>query len=210
MARPALVLFDLDGVLVHYRHVARLQRLAERTGAELDAVSQALFGSGLETRADLGDCSTQDVVDELRQRLGAPVTLDDCLDARAAAMNVDADMLALAAQVARRARVAILTNNGLMLRDHLPRLCPPLFPLFAGTVHCSAQYRRGKPDPQVFLDCARDLGVAPGAVYFIDDKPLNAEGARRAGMAAHAFRDAAGLRADLERLDLLEPTHDTH
>lgn len=206
MSTPALVLFDLDGVLVHYRHVARLQLLADRSGADVALVSDTLFGSGLETAADLGDCSTQDVVDELSRRLGAAVTLDDCLDARAAAMQVDEDVLALATAAARRARVAILTNNGLMLRDHLPRLCPPLFPLFDGAVHCSAQYRRGKPDPQVFLDCLRALGVEPAQAFFIDDKPINVEGARLAGLRAHVFRTAAGLRAELESLSLLEST----
>lgn len=47
--RPALVLFDFDGVLVHYDHAARLRVLAECSGASVTEVSAALFGSGLET-----------------------------------------------------------------------------------------------------------------------------------------------------------------
>src|SRR3546814_4920702 len=61
-------------------------------------------------------------------------------------MRADAAMLALAARIARHARVAILTNNNLLLRDHLPAICPPLFPLFDDRVFCSAQFRLAKPD----------------------------------------------------------------
>ena len=101
-------------------------------------------------------------------------------------------------------QVAVLTNNGLLLRDHLDRMHPPLFPLFAGRVHCSAQYRRSKPDPAIYLDCLAALGVAPEDTLFIDDKAANTDGARSVGLHAHHFTDAAGLRAALLAHDLLE------
>src|SRR3546814_15798100 len=70
-------------------------------------------------------------------------------------------MLALAARLARKARGAILTNNNLVLRDHLPRICPPLFPLFADRVFCSAQFRLAQPDPAIFHSCLHKLVAAP-------------------------------------------------
>jgi HAD superfamily hydrolase (TIGR01509 family) len=202
MNRPALVLFDLDGVLAHYRHDVRVNTLAQRTGAHPAQVEAQLFGSGLEYASDLGDFDTDGHVAELAARLDRAVTLEDCLAARAAAMTADDAVLEIAAAVADVAAVAILTNNGLMLRDHLAALCPPLFPLFAGRVFCSAQYRVAKPDPAVFHACLADLGIAAGATLFIDDKPENIDGARRAGLHAHHFTGAPALRAELHRLGL--------
>lgn len=205
MSRPALVLFDLDGVLAHYRHDVRIATLAQRTGAAPADVEAQLFGSGLEYASDLGDFDTDGHVAELAARLGVPVTLEDCLAARAAAMTADTEVIALATAVAAVARVAILTNNGLMLRDHLGALCPPLFPLFAGRVYCSAQFRIGKPDPQVFAACLRELGVAAADTLFVDDKAENAEGAHRAGLHGHHFTGVASLRAELRRHGLPVP-----
>src|SRR3546814_1701989 len=136
---PAVVLFDLDGVLAHYDHARRLQLLAKPSGASVEAVSRALFESGLERDADLGLHDAQGQVDEFARRLGTPVSLDDCIAARRASMRADAAMLALAARIARHARVANLTNNNLLLRDHLPAICTPLFPLFDASVFCLAR-----------------------------------------------------------------------
>lgn len=123
-------------------------------------------------------------------------------------MTVDADVLALATQVSRHAIVAILTNNGLLVRDQLATLCPALSPLFDGRVLCSAEFGVGKPDPAIFAHAARRLDVAPEAILFIDDKAGNAEAARAAGLHAHHHRDAAGLAAALRHHGLLEEETD--
>lgn len=203
MPAPALVLFDLDGVLAHYDHAPRLRMLAERAGVSFEAVATELFDSGLERAADLGDYDAEGQMQELSRRLGVPVSVHDGIAARAASMMPDHGTLDLARAV--RAEVAILTNNGLLLRDHLPEICPLLFPRFTGRVFCSAQFRLAKPDPEIYRRCVAALGFAPAQTLFIDDKPENAEGARRAGLMAFHFRDAAGLRAELLAQDLLEP-----
>jgi len=204
MAMPALVLFDLDGVLAHYEHAPRLRVLARRSGASVEAVSRALFESGLESDADLGRYNAQGQVDELARRLGAPLSLADCIEARRAAMRADPAMLALAGAIASRSGVAILTNNNLLLRDHLPAICPALFPLFEDRVFCSAQFGLAKPDPAIFHRCLASLDVQPEEAFFIDDKPDNAEGARRAGLRAHHYRDLPALLAELHQLGFPE------
>jgi putative hydrolase of the HAD superfamily len=203
-AVPAVVLFDLDGVLVHYDHATRLQHLAQRSGASMESVSQALFGSGLENEADLGLYDVEGQVVEFARRLDAPVTLADCVAARAAATRADAAVLALAQGLAARVQVAVLTNNNLLLRDHLQAICPALSPLFDGRVFCSAQFRLAKPDPAIFHRCLDALGATAEQAFFIDDKCENVEGARSAGLRAHHYRDPPTLRAELRRLGLSE------
>ena len=204
MSRPALVLFDLDDVLVGYDHAARLAALSSRTGIAPKAVHRALFATGVEKAAEEGRLDVEATIAALSAELGAPVTLDDWIASRAEAMTPRPEVLALAQAAAEVAQVAILTNNGLLLRDHLHRMHPPLFPLFAGRVFCSAQFRGRKPDPSIFLDCLALLGVAPADALFIDDKVANANGARAAGLKAHHYQGSHALRDALSTHRLLE------
>ncbi|TXH69906.1 MAG: HAD family hydrolase [Lysobacteraceae bacterium] len=199
-----LVLFDLDDVLVDYDHDVRCRTLGDRIGRDANTVQRALFGSGLEFEADLGRIDANGVALALSDSMDVQVTLDDCVAARAASMRARPDLHPIVETLARRCGLAILTNNGLLVRDHFPSLCPTLAPYFSGRVHCSAMYGIGKPEPEIFLRCAEALGVAPGGILFIDDKAENALGAERAGMLAHHYRDPATLLAFLTQLDLPE------
>ncbi|GAA5004335.1 HAD family phosphatase [Pseudoluteimonas lycopersici] len=204
MKRPACVLFDLDHTLVHYDHAVRVRTLAERCGVEPQRVLDALTLSGLERNSDLGLFDAEGHARELSRRLGVALSLDDCIAARTASMAPIEDCVAMAHAVARNAQVAILTNNGLMVRDHLHALCPTLSPLFDGRVFCSAEFGAGKPDPAIFLRSAERLGVSPGDILFIDDKAANAEAARHVGMDALHYAGPQALRVSLRERGLLE------
>jgi putative hydrolase of the HAD superfamily len=54
-----------------------------------------------------------------------------------------------------------------------------------------------KPDPGAFAAAVQELGRPPGEIVFVDDRPANVEGARRAGLRAVQFTSAEQLRADL-------------
>jgi len=204
MTRPACVLFDLDDTLAHYDHDTRVRVLATRVGVAPARIEAELFASGLEHETDLGVYDPSGQAAELARRLGVAVSLDDCIAARAAGMAPDADVIALAGRLAPQATLAMLSNNGSLIRDHLAALCPPLAPLFGGRVFCSADFGIGKPDPEIYLRCAERLGLAPATILFIDDKAANAEGARTAGMQAHHHRSLADLQAALRAHGLLD------
>ena len=55
------------------------------------------------------------------------------------------------------------------------------------TVASPADGLRGKPHPDIFLEAARRLDIAPGDCVVFEDAPLGIEGARRAGMKAVAL-----------------------
>jgi glucose-1-phosphatase len=202
------VLFDLDDVLVEYRHNIRCRALGARLGRDADAIHRELFLSGLETEADMGliDADTQAL--RLGKALGTEVRVKDCIDARAISMTPVLALLPLVEALSTRCRLAILTNNGFLVRDHFATLCPHFAPYFAGRVHCSAMYGVRKPEPEVFLRCLDALGAVPSRTLFIDDKPENADGAERVGMAGHHYRNPDALHAHLSRLDLLESVAD--
>ncbi|MEO0621356.1 MAG: HAD family phosphatase [Pseudomonadota bacterium] len=60
-----------------------------------------------------------------------------------------------------------------------------------------------KPDPRIYDLLCKRAGFKPRDALFIDDSAMNVAGARALGMAAHQFRDAAGLRAELQERGLL-------
>jgi len=51
-----------------------------------------------------------------------------------------------------------------------------------GVLVAAEDTSRHKPEPDVFLEAARRLGVAPGACTVYEDTDLGIEAARRAGM----------------------------
>jgi HAD superfamily hydrolase (TIGR01509 family) len=80
---------------------------------------------------------------------------------------------------------------------------------------------RAKPEPDLFVECARRLGAAPGECYVVGDAVWDLLAARRAGMlsvglltggygsdeleragAYRVYRDAAELRISLDELGI--------
>jgi len=69
-----------------------------------------------------------------------------------------------------------------------------LLDMLAAVVGCD-QVARPKPDPEIYLVTAEDLGVAPPDVMVVEDSPVGIAAARAAGMAwvavANGFTSAA-------------------
>lgn len=86
------------------------------------------------------------------------------------------------------------------------------------TVTSPADGLRGKPHPDIFLEAARRLDVAPADCIVFEDAPLGVEAARRAGMRAVAltttlpadafasYPNLIAIAADFTTLDVAELT----
>ncbi|HEX3815555.1 MAG TPA: HAD-IA family hydrolase [Mycobacteriales bacterium] len=66
-------------------------------------------------------------------------------------------------------------------------------------VICSAEVGLVKPDLALYRESARRFDVSPADCFFTDDTPVNVLAARRAGIDAELFTDAADLSAQLQR-----------
>lgn len=55
-----------------------------------------------------------------------------------------------------------------------------------------------KPQPEIYALCLDRLGEAAGSCLFVDDREVNAEGARKVGLNAHVYSGLAGLREDIK------------
>jgi HAD superfamily hydrolase (TIGR01509 family) len=202
-ASPALVLFDMEGVLSHYDRSARVDHLSAVSGQTPDAVRHAIWGSGLEARADAGQISDDEYLSALGDLLGGPIRRDDWLAARHASITPHTEVLALAAKVAERCRIAVLTNNCRLVTDHIGYLNPAVAQLFGPHVYASASFGAAKPATQAYLRCVEQLGVSADETLFIDDTDTNVAGAINAGLHGYKFVSAEALAEELERWQLL-------
>ncbi len=193
------VLFDMNDVLCRYHRQARVEHLARVCGRSPAFVDQAIWGSGYE---DLGDCGDMDADAYLRgfgERLGCALPARDWAAALRAAVTPMPETLALAASVGRKPRVAVLTNNNLMVKRTIAGVFPELQAVFGEHIYVSAEFRARKPAPEAYLGCLARLGAAPNETLFVDDSGKNVEGALSAGLRAHLYRSAAALADELRK-----------
>ena len=78
----------------------------------------------------------------------------------------------------------------------------PIFDRFDDIV-VSGVEKLMKPDSEIYALALERFGLAPGEGLFVDDSLRNVESARANGFAAHHFKDAETLRAELTALELL-------
>jgi glucose-1-phosphatase len=200
MARPELVIFDMDDVLCHYELGRRLRILAALADTTARDVRAAIWDSGFEDQADAGGYPDPDeYLKEFGQRLGYPITREQWIFARREAMFPKEDVFEIARALSTQATLAIYTNNGPIVKEHIEELLPPVKPVFA-LRFCSYEFGTKKPDPASFTALAELLQRKPEDCWFIDDKKSNVEGARIAGLRGHHFRHASLLKDEALQL----------
>jgi HAD superfamily hydrolase (TIGR01509 family) len=196
MDQPELVIFDMDDVLCHYDLGRRLRALARLADVTARDVRAAVWDSGFEDLADSGGyMEIENYLHEFGTRLGRHISLEQWIEARRIAMVPNENVLDLAQKLGEHASLAIYTNNGPVVKNHLDKLFPEAAEIFK-LRFCSYEFGTKKPDPQSFSRLMQALGQNPQLCWFIDDKKSNVEGARIAGLRAHHFTGFEGLLAE--------------
>lgn len=193
------VLFDFDEVLARYRHEARIAHLAAFAGCGHERVREVLFASGLETEYDGGAIDTARYLGRLGEGLGKAVDEERWIASRLAGSVADAAVLARVAALDAELALGVLTNNGVLMLQAIPRILAPVYPRFEGRVLCSGALRVRKPDPAIFAQALDLLGWEAAGTLFVDDSFANVQAARKAGMQADTVVDARSLRRVLKR-----------
>lgn len=195
------LLLDFDGVLVNYARHLRVRHLAEACARTPAQVQAALFDSGLERQFDLGlDSATY--LQQLGGALGVTISVAHWQDARIAASPPQIGVIERVQRIARSLPIAILTNNGALMAQTIPRILPTLAPMLEGRILCSGVLGGRKPDAAVFLKAVEQLGAAPSRTLFVDDLFVNVRGARQAGLHADTAGDSRSFGKLMRRYDL--------
>ena len=179
-------LFDLDGTLIDsmpHHHHAWAQWHARR-GHVIDVADHFAATAGRTNDEILAEMYPALTRAERRAMADEKEAIYREIAAPLLALIAGADAFAAAARAAG-VRMAVCTaatpeNIALAYR---------LFPIggWVETTVSPADGLRGKPEPDIFLEAARRLGIAPADCVVFEDAPLGVEGARRAGMRAVAL-----------------------
>jgi putative hydrolase of the HAD superfamily len=94
-------------------------------------------------------------------------------------------------------RLALLSNAGFDFGDAF-RFAP--FGRYFEQVFVSAELGLLKPDPEIYRHVARELGIEPAEMVFVDNKKVNVDGAESIGVTGHHFVGVGPLRTFLTTL----------
>ncbi len=197
-ARPELIVFDCDGVLVDSEPIAN-RVMAEAVTA---------LGWSLTTE----DCIARfkghhfdTVIAAVEARLGRPVPGDWIPDLRAAThaafereLRPVPGVIALLDVVAASGTATCVASQGPLEKMVISLGVTGLRARFEDRIFSAYQVERAKPHPDLFLFAARTMGVAPERCVVIEDSPLGVTAALAAGMSVLGFApegDGADLAA---------------
>jgi HAD superfamily hydrolase (TIGR01509 family) len=185
-ARPGLVIFDCDGVLVDSERLGN-QRLAtllteggfpisyedcRRTfvGKPMAAVQAHVEATGVMLGADFVQRWNDGLPEVFRDGLDAIPHVEDAVRAIAAA-----------------GIPYCVASSGQLPKMRLTLGLTGLLPLFEQALFSVSMVTRGKPFPDLFLHAASVMGHAPEACVVIEDSVAGVTAARAAGMRALAY-----------------------
>ncbi|TYC62373.1 HAD family phosphatase [Rhodobacterales bacterium] len=204
MTEIRFVIFDMDEVLYDYDHGERLRLLAELTGRPAAEIDEAVWGGPHESRAEAGHPDTAEgYLRQFGDLLGYPIDFDTWALVRKRMMRPRHEVLDLVRGIRSGTDLALLTNNGMMLKAALPVCAPEMLEIFGKCAHVSAEFGARKPDPEIYRRICARYGHAPAETAFVDDKAENVEGALEAGLSGHLYSGPEGLRAYLQSLHLI-------
>jgi HAD superfamily hydrolase (TIGR01509 family) len=216
------LIFDLDGTLVDtvYAHVFAWQRALDEAGMPIDGwrIHRRIgMSGGLFARAvarEVGRPLSPEEVESIQRRHGE--LYREVLPERRALPGA----VALLAELRERGVV-----HGIATSGRRPEIDASLDALGVGpetTVVERGDVRRAKPEPDLFIECARRLGAAADDCYVVGDAVWDLLAARRARMlsvgvlsggygedeltragAFRVYRDTEELRESLDELGVL-------
>ncbi|HIQ67985.1 MAG TPA: beta-phosphoglucomutase [Candidatus Faecousia excrementigallinarum] len=187
------VIFDLDGVLCHtdHLHYRAWKQLADRLGIPFDQ----------ELNNQLRGVSRMESLDIVLRAGGVEADLPQREQWAAEKNTVYAKSLDTLTpqdlEPSVLSTLQTLRSRGLLLgvgssSKNAPRILERLgLGDFFDTVVSGLDIRNSKPDPEVFLLAAKNLGTPPKDCLVVEDAVAGVEAAHRGGMDAAAMGDAA-------------------
>ena len=182
--RPALVIFDCDGVLVDSEplSLACLTAALNRIGVPID----------LETvRARFAGTSMPSIMAHIEHDYGVVAPEGFVSAVKAETLRIfDTELRAMAGAAEMSAALDLpicvaSSSDPVRLRHSLG--LTGLLPLFEGRIFSSVEVPRGKPFPDLFLHAAARMGMPPRACLVVEDSVPGVTAARAAGMQVIGF-----------------------
>lgn len=197
------VVFDLDGVLLQSEEVwdaVREGYVRERGGRYDEAIQRAMMGMSAPEWSRL--LAEEAGVDASPEQINADV-VERMLGAYARELPLVPGAVDVVGRLAARFPLALASSSNRAIFEEALRLAG-LADAFQATVS-SEEVPQGKPAPDVYLEAARRLGVAPEKCAAVEDSHSGIRSAHAAGMRVIAIPNPS-YPPDPEALELADVT----
>lgn len=195
------VIFDFDGLMIDSERIALRvwQELTATLGRDMtDDINRLLIGKA----PDVGAAIVRDELDlpippeVLRKTYWKMRTARMCLEAQPAE-GLEALLRYLDSC---HIRLGVASNSS---TSYVVQVLEALgMRSWFGTVIGSDQVRRGKPEPDVYLETARLLGCKPDETLALEDSPTGVMAAVQAGMTCYAIPNPDLIGQDFSMADM--------
>ena len=197
------ILFDMGSVLVDF-NPKRFTEVAGLGEADALLIREELFRSIEWAQLDRGTLTDAQFLEIMRPRF--PERLRPTLEWMVCRWDEPPVMIEgmyeLVEALSRKGYGLYLLSNAALRHDeYWPRY--PVSRFFGDRLLISAHEKITKPDPRFYRLALERFGLDPSECLFIDDVPVNAEGAVYCGIDAILFRGAARLRRELAEKGVL-------
>jgi epoxide hydrolase-like predicted phosphatase len=193
------ILFDYGSVLVQLVDETPRRQLADRYSIPLKQMYHLLFDTEASIQAALGEISMEHHWRAIHEILHIPPgERDEFVHQFWAADGLNRDLVKILPSLRERYRLGLLSNANDDLRAMLVERWQ-IAGLFDDMI-ISAEVGLLKPDRRIYELAVNRLGVQADEAVFIDDMPVNVEGARIAGLEAIQYLNNPQVIEDLDSL----------
>ncbi len=199
------VVFDMGNVLLRFDPELFLSRAGVTATEDRQLMHRQLFRSLEWVQLDRGSLTEQEALPIIRARLpeGLHPALEELLLRWDEPILPVPGMEALVRDVRQAGYgIYLLSNASRRLHRYWPRV--PGSGCFDG-VFVSADHLLVKPQQSIYRRFCETFGLRGEECLFVDDLPLNIEGAVTAGWQGIVFHDAAQLRRELRERGIAIP-----
>jgi epoxide hydrolase-like predicted phosphatase len=200
MMKIRFVIFDMGGVIVKWDDRTITRAFADKYGKSRKKVESSFFRWLAESHT--GNISEIKFLGRVAGATGISAEPSEMLRLWKAVFrkrsSLDKGVAGLIRKLHRDGyRIAVITNTS---GSYRAQSYVKMLRRYIRLSVTSCYVHMKKPEKRIFLYTMRKLHAKPAECVFIDDKAENVAGARRAGMHAIRFRNAAQLQRDLKKL----------
>jgi putative hydrolase of the HAD superfamily len=193
------IIWDMEGVILLNSHDNVPASIAKRLDVPLERLLSTDYDREFTEHVDRGEYTQDDAWDHMLDKLDLPrsnkITLERFFRED---FYIDQDLVADIRAYHKHFKTALLSNYSNTLRPMLsgPWRMDGAF----DEVFISYELKMVKPEAAIYQYALDKLGVTPQETIFIDDRPVNVEGAATLGIHAFQFLDRVDMNNRIQEI----------
>ena len=193
------IIWDMEGVILLNSQGSIPASIARRLDIPLERLLSADYDREFSEHVDRGEYTQEDAWDHILDKLELPrsnkIQLEKFFHED---FYVDQDLVADIRAYHKRFQTALLSNYSNALRPMLsgPWRMDGAF----DEIFISCELKMVKPEAAIFQYALDKLGVNPQETIFIDDRPINVEGAQALGIHAFQYLNRADMNNKIQEI----------